>query len=295
MLLGMWHTLGTLTNDQQLSVFPGILAAPGPAAFRSLIDRSIQYQPQAEAQVRPFVMGQVLGPKPFGQRSLQKVRMLRNWFADYGRTTHSLVVLAYSAVAQGVTVAPVTNQWQVAMSGPGDFVKAIPAEARPELDGASLLLMFGHGSRGNACSLDVSAFQDVRMTGKVVMCGDCFSAAGGESSTSASGEGHDAKNPRQEEASFAMRAVENGAVVVYAHIAENAGFPHLFPVLENWMDGLTVGEAYQRQINALIAFNHFRVPDLGSRDAEALNSLLYVIIGDPALQPLARMTPSPQH
>jgi hypothetical protein len=87
-----------------------------------------------------------------------------------------------------------------------------------------------------------------------------------------------------------MRAVENGAVVVYAHMRENAGFPHLFPVLEAWMDGLTVGEAYQRQINALIAFHGSSADDLISRDVEASNGLLYVIIGDPALQPLAKMT-----
>ena len=113
--------------------------------------------------------------------------------------------------------------------------------------------------------------------------GDCFSATAKE-----------AKPPQREGESFAMRAVQNGAVVVYAHMAENAGFPHLFPVLENWMDGLTVGEAYQRQINALIAFNHPTVADLSSHDAATLNSLLYVIIGDPALQPLAKMTPLAQ-
>jgi len=89
-----------------------------------------------------------------------------------------------------------------------------------------------------------------------------------------------------------MRAVENGAVVVYAHMAENAGFPHLFPVLEAWMDGLTVGEAYQRLINALIAFDGISSDAQSARKVADTNGLLYVIIGDPALQPLVKMTPA---
>jgi hypothetical protein len=277
MVLGMWYVLTKLSDDQQLPVFPGILAAPNQTAFQTLIDRSIDYRPQTTAQVRPFVMGQVLGPEPFGQRSLQKVRMMRNLFAGYGCSTRSLILLAYSAVERGVAVAPATDQWQAAMNGPNQNIPAIPPDARPALDDASLLLMFGHGNPGTMCSLDTSAFRDVRMTGKTVMCGDCFSAA--SSSVSASDE------------SFALRAVDNGADVVYAHMRENAGFPHLFPVLEAWMDGLTVGEAYQRLINALLAFNGLSGDTLISGDMEETNSLLYVIIGDPALQPLAKMIP----
>jgi hypothetical protein len=292
MLLGFWCVLAMLGDDQRLPVCPGILAAPNAAAFKSLIDRSIDYHPQSEAEVRPFVIGQVLGPMPFGQRSLQKVRMLRNLFADYGCTTHSLVTLASSAVSSGMTVAPANNQWQAAMKGPAEFIKAVPAEARPALDAASLLLIFGHGSRGNVSSLEVGAFQDVKMAGKVVMCGDCFSAAApAKSGKPASGKGRDATPPSPERDSFAMCAVENGAVVVYAHMVENAGFPHLYPVLEGWMEGLPVGEAYQRLVNALIGFEHLTVADLSSRDPANMNSLLYVIIGDPALQPLTKMTP----
>jgi DNA-binding beta-propeller fold protein YncE len=119
----------------------------------------------------------------------------------------------------------------------------------------------------------VKAFRNISMAGKIVMCGDCFSAAPTES--------------------FAMEAVKNGALVVYAHMRENAGFPHLFPVLEAWMEGLTVGEAYQRQINALMALRGTSSDDLISHDVAANNSLLYVIIGDPTLQPLAKTTAAP--
>jgi len=284
----MWHVLGELSDDQRLAVFPAVLAAPNQAAFNLLVDHSIKYRPQEIAHVRPFVIGQVLGPRPFGLRSLQKIRMMRNLFGNYGCTTHSLVVLADSAVMMGVRIAPATNEWQAAMSGPGAFVEAVPVEAGPALDACSLLLMFGHGSRGNACSLSLKAFANVSMTNKIVMCGDCYSAAALGPSISPRTDADDGKPLQQKEGSFGMSAVENGAVVVYAHMAENAGFPHLFPVLEGWMDGLTVGEAYQRLVNALLAFNQLSLTELRSRGAEDANCLLYVIIGDPALQPLAR-------
>ena len=292
MLLGFWYVLAMLGDDQRLPVCPGILAAPNAAAFEALIDHSINYHPQMKTELRPFVIGQVMNRTPNGQRSLQKVRMMNNLFAEYGCATQSLVTLAYSAVSSGVTVAPANNQWQVAMSGPGEFVKVFPAEARPALDAASLLLMFGHGSPGNACSMDVGAFNDVRMLGKVVMCGDCYSAASpAKAGKPASGAGRQAAHALPEGENFALRAVENGAVVFYAHMVENAGFPHLFPVLECWMDGLPVGEAYQRLLNALMGYEHLTVADLSSRSVMKLNSLLYVIVGDPALQPLEKMKP----
>jgi hypothetical protein len=277
-LLGMWSVLTALSDDRRLPFFPGILAASSPAALGALVDRSIHYQPLPAAQVRLFVMGQVIGPQPYGQRSLQKVRMMRNLFADYGCTTHSLVLLADSAVKLGVQVAPAPDQWQAAMSAAGRNIPTIPVPAQPALNDASLLLLFGHGSTDTECCLDVSAFREVSMTGKIVMSGNCFSAA-----PAGSKEGE----------SFAMLAVDQGAVTVFAHLRENAGFPHLFPVLEGWMDGLTVGESYQRLINALMAFDASAPDGFGaaSQSEAGANALLYVVIGDPALQPLVKMTP----
>ena len=124
-----------------------------------------------------------------------------------------------------------------------------------------------------ACDLELNAFRDIKMTDKIVMCGTCFSAfIGGNES-------------------FALRAIDNGADVVYANMRENVGFPFLFPVLESWMNGLSVGEAYQRQMNALIAFNAFSQQDILTCKLTHANPLLYVIIGDPALHPLPPCSP----
>jgi len=68
--------------------------------------------------------------------------------------------------------------------------------------------------------------------------------------------------------------------------------------LDGWTDGLTVGEAYQRLINAIVDNNRFSPDMLVLRNGTAAtrpevqrrNLLLYVIIGDPALQPLQRIS-----
>lgn len=283
-LLGFWVVLTGLSHDQRLPVFPGILVAPDAASFASLIDRSIVYRPKAAADVRPFVIGQVVNPSPNGMRSLQKIGVLRNYFGEHGWTTHSLVVLEYSAVRTGVKVAPAENQWQVAMQVRGRPVGAVPEAARPALDAASLLVVFGHGSPGTAASLADGAFQPVPMRDKVVLSGDCFSAFPAKPDFPP----EQWKAGRQVPESFAFHAVGNGAIVVFAHLHENSGFPHLFPVLEGWMNGMTVGEGYQRLINAVMDMRRITPRDLGTFGGVAIdraNAVLYGVIGDPALQP----------
>jgi hypothetical protein len=180
------------------------------------------------------------------------------------------------------------------MAAPRQFITQLPPPAKQALDEASLLLMFGHGAPGMTCSLDVGVFHDVRMENKVVLCGSCFSAYPLHSDFPPMPSGPDGSAIRNERERFAMRALENGAVVVYAHMRLNGGFPDLFPVLEGWMNGLTVGEAYQRLLNAVIDVNGFAPGDFVLRDEDAdrqpavmrRNALLLVVIGDPALQPM---------
>ncbi|HEX4130613.1 MAG TPA: hypothetical protein VHZ24_11250 [Pirellulales bacterium] len=164
-----------------------------------------------------------------------------------------------------------------------------------ELDQATLLLMFGHGVPGMTCSLDVNLFDDVRMHDKIVLCGSCYSATPLFSDFDKPSQGDDGSPIRNDRPRFAFRAIANGATVVYGHMRINGGFPEMFPVLEAWMQGLTVGEAYQRQMNALLDWpwsfprDRLVVPADGRRQPNALrgrSEYLYVIIGDPALVPL---------
>jgi len=286
MILGMWNVLAALGDDQRLPVYPAYLVAPTAKTLGALVDRSIHHTPQTAAGFRPFVIGQVLGPRPFGQRSLQKARMMRRYFSGVPSDTASLVVLADTAVAMGVTVPGAPNQWQTAMNGPGQLISGIPGDALPSLDHASLLLLFGHGSPGSESDLRLDAFRDVQMTGEIVMSGNCNSAPPVDSTAV------------PDDSNFAMLAIDHGADVFYGHMEENVGFPYLFPVLESWMDGQTVGEAYQRLINAALDYQNISPRDLApgiNRFLPAFghtNDLLYVIIGDPALQPFSKLNPS---
>jgi hypothetical protein len=96
---------------------------------------------------------------------------------------------------------------------------------------------------------------------------------------------------------FLMEAIERGAVAAYGHMRLNGGFPHLYPVLDALLQGETVGDAYQRLIDGLLEWTGLE-PDqlvLAHPETAAMpalmrrNQLLYVIVGDPALRPLAPM------
>jgi hypothetical protein len=301
MLLGMWDVFASLGPDPQLAVFPGLLVAPNAQSFEALIEHSIHYQPQGQADLRPFVMGQVMDSSPGGQRSLQKVGILSNLFDQHGCATPSLVIRGFRARLPEGSQPSKKLQWDVSMAAPGQFVSELPPPAKRALDEASLLVMYGHGVPGMTCSLDVGAFHDVKMTNKLVLCGSCFSAYPPESDFPPMAGGPDGSRFRQDAERFLMRAIENGAVVTYGHMRENAGFPHMYPVLEAWMQGLTVGEAYQRQINAILAISGLAPQQLVLREGTSANAtatqrrnqLLYAIVGDPALQPLERMVDAP--
>jgi hypothetical protein len=297
MLLAMWEVLSTHDGDPQLDVFPGLLVAPSAQAFAALVEHSIQYQPQRGDVLRPFVIGQVVDASVMGQRSLQKVGILENLFGQYDCKTCSLITRTFQARRSDGSPPTGKQQWEISANAPRQLIPSLPPPAKHALDEASLLLLFGHGAPGMTCSLDIGALHDVALTNKVVLCGSCFSGYPPESDFPPMPRGPDGSGIRNDRERFVMCAVENGAVVAYVHMRLNSGFPHMYPVLEAWLNGLTVGEAYQRLINALIDVQGLTAGELVLREEIAgnqaavmrRNPLLYVIVGDPALQPLVRV------
>jgi hypothetical protein len=96
---------------------------------------------------------------------------------------------------------------------------------------------------------------------------------------------------------FLVRAVQNGAVITFGHMRFNGGFPFLYPVLEEWLEGKTVGEGYQKLMNAIL----YKVKAPPSevlkgekRTRMAGNMLAYVVIGDPALTPFKGVEGAPE-
>jgi hypothetical protein len=176
--------------------------------------------------------------------------------------------------------------------GGGKFVEQFPDEVVQSLETANLIIMHGHGVPGMSCSVDIGGLP-ADMSGKILLTGSCFSAAPPKSDLlklrQAPG-GYEVKTRD----SFVLRAVDNGAVVAFGHQRLSSGFPHLYPVLESWMNGQTVGQAYQQLLNGLIELQgtksgDFVISNSKQQQRPPQNRLLYVVIGDPALQPLEKL------
>ncbi len=289
MLLGMWELISTIDEDPQLDAFPGLLLASNAEDFAGLIDRSIRYAPQASQEFQPFAISQV--PSTRELRSLQKSGILRNLFAEQGCKTPTVAI--YGSRATEAPKLPGDQSWSYQSKSRGDFLKQFPGEAARQLQKASLLVMHGHGVPGMSCGVDIGAIPE-ELSAKVVLCGSCFAAAPKTSDFPAMRQAPGGYDVEARDA-FAVRAIDNGACVVFGHMRLSQGFPHLYPVLEAWIKGKTVGEAYQELMNGIIdiqgttsgGFVVSEEPAMGRQPPQ--NILLYVVIGDPAIQPFERM------
>jgi hypothetical protein len=285
MLLGVWELISSLDEDKYLDVYPGLLLASTPQSFQRLIDRTIHFQSISQKELKPMAISQV--PSNAESRSLQKAGILRNVFGSYGIPTPVLAIYTPAANAAPVIEGDLT--WEIRLKEKGRFVTSFEPDPRDAIQRAQLVIMHGHGIPGMSCSIDVDGIPTTS-SNQIVLSGSCFGAVPAESDfptmTSAPG-GYQVK-PRQ---AFATRYVDRGATVFFGHMRLSSGFPHLFPVLEKWMAGKSVGQAYQELINGLIDMRGFQpgkfvVKNAGQQRRIPQNALLYVVLGDPALIPL---------
>lgn len=289
-LLALWETLTTLDDDPQLDVYPGILMASNPKSFARLVQQSIDHQPRTAENVKPLAISQVRTRNEL--RSLQKAGILRNVFASYGIKTP--IVAIYGPEAKGAPELPGDEVWNLAMAGPRKFVTKFPKEPARALQESSLVVMHGHGIPGMSCSVDIDAIP-VDFSGKIVLSGSCFSASPVQSDLPAMSRAPGGYTVTKR-AAFATHCVDQGSLVFFGHMRLSSGFPHLYPVLEQWLAGKTVGEAYQQLINGIIGMRGYRsgkfiVPDPARAERRLpQNTLLYVVLGDPALVPVSRLS-----
>jgi hypothetical protein len=180
-----------------------------------------------------------------------------------------------------------TTAGEVAMlpAGRRESFQNLSEPALQALQERNVLFMFGHGLPDKLCGTNVSAFAPVDFTNDLVFCGSCMSASPVHA---------DRVNLEEHTATkrFGSLAVENGAVMVLGHMGLCGGFPELYPMAEHVLEGLSVGEAYQRVMNALIGNRplpgYYVQP--GSRQTtsnDAANTLLLILWADPALVPIA--------
>ena len=284
MLLGMWELLTTLDDDPFLDVFPGILLASSPARFKALIERTVNYRRITNKDLRPFAISQV--PSNAETRSLQKAGILRKIFAGHGIETPTLAI--YTPRATEAPELQGEKSWKIRLASKGNFVKSLAPEPQAALQEARLVIMHGHGIPGMSCSVDIEGIP-AESKNQVVLSGSCFSAVPMKSDfprmSSAPGGYKVGQRP-----AFAIRYVDCGATVFFGHMRLSSDFPHLYPVLEKWLEGSSVGESYQQLINGLIEMRGFRpggfvVEQPIQQRRLPQNALLYVIMGDPAIAP----------
>ncbi|MEM8666712.1 MAG: hypothetical protein AAGG48_04305 [Planctomycetota bacterium] len=288
-LLALWELFATIDSDPQLDVQPGLLLASDPASFAKLIDQSIKFESVSVEQLRPIAISQV--QRAAETRSLQKAGIVRKVFSDYERTTP--VVAIYGQQANTAPKLEGDPVWNLTTSGQRSFVTTFPESVSTALQNANLWILHGHGIPGMSCSVDVDALPD-DLSGKILLSGSCFSAAPWQSDLPKLREAPGGYQVEQRDA-FVIRAVDHGAVVAFGHQRLSSGFPHLYPILESWMKGQTVGESYQQLLNGLIEMQQLGGGGFVIRNAQKgskrlkQNQLLYVLIGDPAIQPLEPM------
>jgi len=199
------------------------------------------------------------------------------------------VVAIYGKKARTAPRLEGRQVWNLEAPGGGDFIETFSPDLSDQFNKSNLIIMHGHGVPGMSCSVDIQGIPE-NLQGKVLMTGSCFSASPRKSDLP---EMRDAPGGYrvQKRDSFVLRAVDQGAIVAFGHQRLSSGFPHLYPVLESWLHGSTVGEGYQKLLNGLINLKSVRSGDFVIRQQTkrpAQNVLLYVVVGDPALQPFVK-------
>ena len=293
MVLGLWELTSTLDADPQVDVLPGILLASTARHLAGLVDRSLRHKPLPVSQLKPLAISQV--PRAEELRSLQKAGVLRKWFARTGVTTP--IVAVYSRRAVKAARLTGKNIWNLQATDQQPFLKSFPPAADAAFRSASLVVMHGHGVPGMSCGVDVDGLPN-DLSGKFILSGSCFAASPDRSDFPRIRRIPGGYEVKKRDA-FALRAIDNGSTAFFGHMRLSMGFPHVFPVLEAWSQGKTVGESYQQLINGLIAVRGFRSgrfvvsPDRAAGRRVPQGLLLYVVLGDPAVQPFqAVVTPS---
>jgi hypothetical protein len=293
MVLGAWELLTTLDDDRYLDAYPGILLASSADSFKQLIDRTINYRPIPQSKLKPFAISQV--PSNTESRSLQKAGILRNFFASYGIKTPTVTI--YTPSATNAPQLKGDDLWKIRLARKGNFIKKFDPKPRQALHDSQLVIMHGHGIPGMSCSVELEGIP-AKSKNQIVLSGSCFSAVPVKSDfprmTSAPGGYKVSQRP-----AFATRYVDRGATVFFGHMRLSSGFPHLYPVLEKWLDGASVGEAYQQLINGLIDMRGFGpgryvVKPSATQRRLPQNTMLYVVFGDPALVPFEPLAKTKQ-
>lgn len=288
MHLCMLKLLSALDDRPDLDVFPGYLIASDAARLGELIERTIAFKPLTPDQIRPVSLGTIEDDGITRYRSYQKAKVLQKMFAEQGKDSPAVFIVTNPALAA-------REDFPKLDAGAGEIAMLPAHNRRPfsqlsepvtqAMQGKNMLFMFGHGLPDQLCGAKVSAFAPLDFSNELVFCGSCMSAS----------PAHADRVDLEKHAGtkrFGSLAMENGAVMVLGHMGLCGGFPEVYPMAEHVLHGLSVGEAYQRVMNALIGNRpapdyYTPSPSAQNNPNDPANSLLLILWADPALVPIA--------
>ena len=301
MHLAVLKLLASFDENPDLDVFPGYLVAPDAEKLSEIIDRTLAFKPITRGQVKPAVIGTIEDDGRTRYRSYQKAKVMQRMFAEEGRDPSTVFVVTNRALTMREDfpkLGGAPGETAMLPSRPKELVTDFSDPAKRALSGRNLLMLFGHGVPDRVCGTKVTAFSALDFSNELVFCGSCMSAS----------SSHDDRLKRENQPAtqrFASLATDRGAIAVLGHMGLCDGFPEVFPVAENVLNGLSLGEAYQRTINALIGNKPLppyyentapgKNPDGGEEDSSAVesvmqkdpvNDLMLILWGDPALVPI---------
>ncbi|MBI2810249.1 MAG: hypothetical protein HYX67_05410 [Candidatus Melainabacteria bacterium] len=284
--LALWEVLSEYGGGP-INVYPAFMVAPNPSSFAKLVAHSLSGESLPASSLNAFIVGQSTVASAGGARAVQKAQVVKSLISRLHGASNSVIV----KTNENIEDLPAQSEPSVTtLDGDGKRVMAITPDLQSKLANSNLMVLFGHGSPGMTCSLDVSAFRSVPLDNQIVLCGSCFSATPDNSDLPSI-----AQTNGKHSATFYHRAIENGARVFYWHMHENGGFPEMFVVLNSLLHGETVGQSYQRLLN--VQLKDTKVPEnrwvmtpeqLANKVAiDRRNGLLYIMVGDPAAKPIS--------
>ena len=287
-LLALWDVFTRLDEDRYLDVYPGLLVASDAASLSKLIERSIGYD-AAKQPKNFFGISQIFDP---GYKSFQKIEVLKGALKKAGYTSAHLTINSIPGLENraGFPAVSAKDHWVLQGSRRSPVAK-LPELARAKLEKSSLTMLFGHGVPGRVVGMEVNALNNVDLSNQVILSGCCYSGVGMATDCAMAGPVAGSLDPKLKR--FSLTMVDRGAVAVFCHMRLNMGFPHVYPMLESYLANRSLGESYQRLINALIEGQGGFTPQWYTKQIPArstqsrkMNQLLYMQIGDPALVPI---------
>jgi len=179
MHLCMLKLLCGLDEDPELDVFPGYLMASDAAGLADLVERTVQFQAMRPDEIEPASIGAIEDTDARRYRSYQKAKVMQKMFAEEGKDSPAIIITTRKSHTEREDFPELSaDEGEIAMLPKSERYTfdqlSLPAELA--LNESNLLFMYGHGTTGRICGMDVDAFDGVDFTDELVFCGSCMSA-----------------------------------------------------------------------------------------------------------------------